>query len=305
MRSDKLTLSSIPPDWSFLQSPSPPFQHAPDEREAFVAHMVARAALRTVLTRFDQAGIESVVVKGVATASLLYRNFWERPISDVDLRVRREDLARIISVARREDWSICRISPAYGNIVLRVQRFAVDIEASVGPPGLCSLSTNDILERARVEEHDGYFLRTPELHDHVLLLCVNVFKDKIIGANVGALRDLELVAKLKSFDVDEFVSLVRRSQARTLVWIVADWMASQRDNSVWCEVRDALAPPRYLYRRIFRALINKRRTDRMALRVLARVANDAPLERIHALLSLARWVLERYASRDESRSTRH
>ncbi|HEV3189615.1 MAG TPA: nucleotidyltransferase family protein [Polyangiaceae bacterium] len=264
-----------------------------------VTHMVARAALELISRYFKRDRIDALVVKGVATGPLLYRNVGERPISDLDLRVRRNDLTRIVALARRENLRIVRYSRAYQSVIVRIHDFDVDIESCIGAPGLCSLSTDEMFERACFQECGGLGVLTPELHDHVLLLCVNVFKDKIRAASPSAIRDLELITQLENFDAKRFALLVERKHARTIVSIVADWLARERANETWRHIRDEMAPPRQPYASLFRALI-RGRPNRWALRVLARVANDDPAERVRALVVLGRWVAERHAARRDT-----
>jgi hypothetical protein len=59
---------------------------------AAAANILRLAELETVLNALAQAGIEAIVLKGAALASAVYSNIAERPMGDVDLLIRRQQL---------------------------------------------------------------------------------------------------------------------------------------------------------------------------------------------------------------------
>lgn len=64
------------------------------------AHLRLRSAAITVLALLDEAGIETRVLKGLATAELDYPNRQLRHTGDVDLAVRPDDLARSLELLK-------------------------------------------------------------------------------------------------------------------------------------------------------------------------------------------------------------
>jgi hypothetical protein len=70
------------------------------------------------------------------------------------------------------------------------------------------------------------------------------------------------------------------------VWIVADWAAREGGSAPWGEVRDRIGrtPPRPLYVRAYRALMETRRSSRLVFPILARAGSDDPALRARALL---------------------
>jgi hypothetical protein len=128
----------------------------------------------------------------------------------------------------------------------------------------------------------------PEIHEHAVLLCVNVFKDKLAFARPHAIRDLERVATHEGFDVARFVDVARRARLTTLAWICADWLARSCHITAWAAIRDALGPraPRPLYARAFSALVARGEPTR-ALTILTRAASDDAWRRARALSALA------------------
>jgi Uncharacterised nucleotidyltransferase len=252
---------------------------ATDARAVWATHVTAKRALDVVATGFERAGVDVMAVKGIVTSRFLYREPTERPMGDVDLRIRAEDFRKARRVAEKEGWSVWQWKPSYGAFVLVVEDLAVsiDVESVIGAPGLCGLSIAEMLERATRGAY-GLDVRVPELHDHAVLLCVNVFKDKLAGAALWALEDVKRIVEVPEFDAERFVRLARRSKVASIVWIVADWMVRERGSEAWGRIRRELGgerAPRPLYAWAFRRL-RERAPKAMATRVLARVGSDDP-----------------------------
>ncbi len=178
-------------------------------------HEHARLALEQVLRGCRHEEVEALPVKGVLTARLLYTDPGQRPIQDVDLRVRPADLSRVLALGHRAGWRLVSRSRAYGTLGFDVLGFLVEFESHVGPPGLCALPVDAMLRRA-TEQSSAWGLPhlQPELHDHAVLLCVNVFKDKLVDALPWAVRDLEYVARFPGFQPERLAALPRRAGRR-------------------------------------------------------------------------------------------
>jgi hypothetical protein len=234
--------------------------------------------VRALIEECARDGIEVLPVKGIVTSSLLYSDIAERPMLDADVRVRPRDLEQALVAARRAGAEIHARFRAYQSAILMFDGMQVDVETGVGPPGLCDLSVDAMLSRATESTLLGFPHLVPELHDHALLLYVNVFKDKITLAQPASLEDVRrITAKL---DLERFTALAREAHATTLVWIVADALSLP-----------AAPPSRRTYARVMRGL--QRWPESLPTRALARWANDRPSTRIQALFHMARWSLER------------
>ena len=240
-------------------------------------HQYATEALRRVLMAFDAAGIEALPVKGVVLAHTLYDDVRQRPIADVDLRVVPRDLRRVERVAGREGWPIFRNSKQLGSRGMNVCRALVEIETTIGPPGLCAVGVEEMMKRSRKTTGGlGFEHREPELHDHALVLCVNAFKDKLVLGVPSARGDLERIARQPGFYAGVVAERARDAKLRTVVWIVADWLCEEGRGGAWDEVRTALGgrPPRARYVAWYRALRDRSPTA-PALSLLARVGSDS------------------------------
>jgi len=256
-----------------------------DARKTWALHTLAEHARAEITARFELAGIPTLAVKGIVTAETLYRDVVHRPMTDVDLRIRRKDFSRALSIARQNGWPVVRVLRAYRNIVLTKGGVSIDIETHVGPPGLCAMTVEQMLDRAHVlNQEPGRTFRTPELHDHVIVLCVNAYKDKLRGAYPWAIEDLVRIVRDPSLSIQRLVELATQSKVRTLVWLVADWLAEVRGDECWRRVRSAVGdpPPRPLYAAIMRRML-RGRPDSLANRLLARAAADTVGHRLLAL----------------------
>jgi acetolactate synthase regulatory subunit len=250
-----------------------------DARGVWARHVTARRTLETVVPVFEKAGIEVLAVKGIVTAYTLYAEPAERPLSDVDVRIRPEDFERAAGVAEEAGWPVVQWQPGYGSFVLFIGTLGlnVDVESVIGAPGLCKLSIGEMLSRAKRGLH-GSNAWVPELHDHAVLLCVNVFKDKLALAAPWALEDVRRIAEADGFVAGTFVERARAAKIASIAWIVADWMVREKKSVAWARVKAKLGgerAPRPLYAWAFRRL-QERAPRSMVTRLLARVGPDDP-----------------------------
>jgi hypothetical protein len=263
----------------------------------WIQHEVGIQILHAVATRCREASVPFLVVKGIVTSRLLYEDVAERPIGDVDIRIRPVDLRAFERLARAAGWPCVRVLRSYGSLIYDFEALSLDVESTVGPPGLCGLGVGALLDRAVWRElAPGLRVAAPEIHDHAVVLVVNVFKDKIVTATSWGLADLERVVRRPEFQRDVFVDRVRASRITTMTWIVAAWMESARGDGAWAEIRRALEAGggvRRLYARLVGlGLKGAVGHTSLSLKLLARVAADSPRMRVHALSRAAACVVE-------------
>jgi hypothetical protein len=182
-------------------------------------------------------------VKGIVTARLLYEDVSARPMADVDVRVAREDFRRLLAVARERGWRPRTDSPHLWEAVLHVGEWTVDIECAFSDPGLCAIPMRTAIARATrsVAPFEFEHLQ-PELHDHVLLLVLNAFKDGL-ETTPWAREDLLRIVRLDRFEVDLLVRRAHEGRVVSATWIVANWLATEHDSAKWREVRDTIGQP--------------------------------------------------------------
>jgi hypothetical protein len=267
-------------------------------RTAWAVQLKAQAAARTIIEACARDGIDLLPVKGILTSRTLYTDIAERPMMDVDLRVRPRDLERAIAIARKLGTLVMRLR-AYRSAIVEVRSMQVDLETSVGPPGMCGLTVEAMLSRASKSSLLGFPHLVPDIHDHALLLAVNVFKDKLALAHEGPMQDARRIVRLPDFDPDTFARRAKESSASTLGWIVADYMFRELGEARWGDVRDALGEPgraRYVRRmaQLERGQPGRRgEPGSLPLRVLSRVVHDEPSAWIPALFRMGAWAVER------------
>jgi hypothetical protein len=255
-----------------------------DRAGTWALHECAAEAFRKVVEVTRGAGIDVLPVKGIVLAHTLYESVEERPMADVDFRVRHRDLRRLAALAENVGWPIRVPSKQLGTLDALVNTTLIEFESSIGPPGVCAIGVEDMMARATTRTTLGVDHLEPEVHDHALLLCVNAFKDKLALGPPWTREDLYRIAVTPTFDARKFVARVREAELVALVWIVANWLSERPGETVWTVVRDSLDGgrlPRYAtsYTRLVR-----RDPESFALRLLARAASDSPALRLKAIV---------------------
>ncbi len=215
---------------------------ADEGRANWMRHASAIRILRHVVTALGAEGIPVLPVKGVITAHGLYEDVALRRISDIDLRVRRSDYKSVLRIARAHGWSPMTESPALWEALLKVEGCDVDVECTLGPPGLCALSVDEVIERARAHVAPfGFPHLQPESNDHALILVLNAFKDGL-RPMPWAREDLVRIARQSQFDGNVLVARAHRGRVRSALWIVAHWLAEDHGAAEWARVRDLIGP---------------------------------------------------------------
>jgi hypothetical protein len=223
-----------------------------DRKSNWAGHVTAAEVLRTVLFRLEERGIEVVPVKGVVTARTLYDDIALRHAGDVDLRIRPSDFQLAVEVAQANGWSPKTGLPILWQTVFDVMGCEVDVETTLGPPGLCGISVATVLSRAAVDETlFGFAVRKIEFHDHVLVLVLNAFKDGFRSLP-WSFEDLRRIVTAPEFEPDSLIMLAREGQVATVLWLVADWLAREHGFAEWSVVRDRIGthPPSHRVARI-------------------------------------------------------
>ncbi len=270
-----------------------------DPLSNWIQHEYAAEALRGTLELLEGAGVETLAVKGVALARSLYADVAERPMVDIDLRVRTHDfrhLVRTLRGAQRElDWSSTHV----GSVRFRERGVLVEFETAVGPPGACGLTVDTMFSRARWrEDASGLRFREPEIHDHAILLCMNVFTD-FLRTRPWAFEDLRRIVRAPGFDAPTFVALCRTSRVVTAAFAVASFLGVSGD-ARWAELARTLEAlhPRRAYLALYDWMCARSPLPKTQL-VVAQVASDAVRGQMVGLtlcvVGMGAWKLRRMA----------
>jgi Uncharacterised nucleotidyltransferase len=232
-----------------------------ERRATWVRYEMGVNALRQVVDALGEARIDVLPVKGIVTAHQLYDDVADRPMSDIDVRIRRADFSRALDMGRARGWPIIEHTPRFWEGAFLLPGIMVELESTIGPPGLCSLTVDELLARAsRIVGPFGFEHFEPELNDHALMLCINAFKDRLFALNRWALDDLTRIVRHSEFDATLVARRACVGGVATAVWIVADWLARELGADRWCEVRDRIGrtPPSPHFARAYRAVTRAR-----------------------------------------------
>jgi hypothetical protein len=203
-------------------------------------HQTALVVLQHVVETLAVAGIRVLPVKGVVTSRILYEDPGERPMQDIDVRLALPDLRLALEVARARGWTSHRESPRLHEVVFEVDHWQIDVECTLGPPGLCATTVAQILRRAsRVTTPFAHL--EPDLHDHALLLVLNAFKDGLRPTPWG-LEDLRRIGRHAGLDPCRLVERAREGKVLSVLWIVADWLSEQEGAVEWRAAREMVGP---------------------------------------------------------------
>jgi len=244
---------------------------------AWVKHQLATERLRDVVTALEAHGVPVVPVKGIVSAYTLYADPAERPMSDVDLRLRIPDFQKAIWLARKLGWPAVTHTPRLWEAEIGFRGCPVELEASLGPPGLCAIRIDEVLERSTLGTRFGFPCREPALHDHALILCINAFKD-LLSPPAWSIEDLDRITRLPAFSVDALCDLARRGRVVTAVAIVMAWMQELRGNATCGTVCEALGgPARPTFARGYRWMTEHRVLFPYDSLLVPSVASDSPI----------------------------
>jgi hypothetical protein len=228
-----------------MVDPLQPDAADPSARDNWILHTAMARILRQIVSALETQGIPVLPVKGIVTAHALYDDVASRPIGDIDLRIPRRHFRQAVRIAQSHGWKPRTESPVLWNAMLEIDGCEVDIECSLGPPGLCAVSVEDVIHRAhRAVEPLGFSHLQPELTDHALILVLNAFKDGL-HPTPWSLEDLRRIARHELFDVDLLIARAREGRVVSALWVVADWLVEMHGAAEWRAVRDGIGsrPP--------------------------------------------------------------
>jgi hypothetical protein len=244
--------------------------------------MAAARALRATIEVASKAAVELVAVKGAVTSFLLYDDVSERPLGDVDVRIRPTDRVALRDAARAAGFHVLADGGPYDNLTLAFGDIAVDVECHVGAPYMTALTVDDLLRTAVTVRHPlGFAVRVPDTAHHAFVLAVNCFKDKLADITPWAREDTRRIVLAPDFSVNRLTQVAHDARAHTLLYLVAEHFSgrapTEPSSVVWNELRNALEKDaRRGYLTAYHALEPWAR-DSALFRALTRVVSDWPL----------------------------
>jgi len=148
-------------------------------RHTWFSNQARLAKLVQVSNVLAEAGVEVIVLKGVALAYGFYPNPGVRPMDDLDILVRPAQTAMAVDVLIRHDWSAPVPDPVTHLIVINGTEFLdpagdrLDLHAHLLPVGL--RSDRDALrwQRAVTIDAEGVSIQTLDATDQLLQVCIH------------------------------------------------------------------------------------------------------------------------------------
>jgi hypothetical protein len=267
-----------------------------------------RSAAATFFRLADAAGVRAAPIKGLVVGPELYDNGFERPFGDVDVLVAWRDLGRLVATARRAGLELVYDSKQLGCVNIIVPPgIAMDVRSTIAPPMMSSESAESVLRRA-VREHDPRICDAPILlldrQDHLLLLVMDAWMDKLTIGRDRHLLDLELALESWMRSPREFAAVAHRAGLAAAASAVFTWVARETGSAVAREAVAALEPLPLLAGLVgatLEARVLPRAPHAAASRLGIRVTADRPLRAV-ASLALGALGAGRYAIRHGSSS---
>jgi hypothetical protein len=259
----------------------------PQAAQNWARQELALSITERAFATLEKNGIRAMPVKGLVLARQVY-DITERPISDVDLLVEPADVRRALAVARTEGWTVVWDTRLVGSFNFVLEGLAFDLKSSLGPPGMSALGVSTMLARAvETRESLGFLHRRIELHDHVLLLAIDAFKDGLGRGKPWAREDLVRLAAVADFSARSLVDRAIDARLQTMLALVADWVLASGPAPSWSTIRELVQkmPLRSHYIARYRRLlaVTTGSVPRWRLSAMTRTVSDSPWKRALAL----------------------
>ncbi len=118
----------------------------------------------------------------------------------------------------------------------------------------------------------------PELHDHALILVLNLFKDGL-RYMPWSLEDLRRIVRQEQFDAEVLVSRAREGHVLSALWIVADWLSERESGDEWRLVRERVGhrPPSTRVAAVYRYVLARGWPPKPGLLTVA-TSNDRAMQ---------------------------
>lgn len=206
-----------------------------DPVSTWIHHEYTELAAAYVLRILARASIPVLAVKGFALARTLYDDVSERPMVDVDLRISPRHFRHAKLALRAAGLVLDRSSASLGCLGVHWRGVLVEIESHLGPPGVSRLSIEQLIECSSLYRQGTLEFRIPELHDHAIILCLNVFKD-LLEVRPWAIQDLKRMGQHAQFSPTTLVDRARKAGVERIVYIVAQWLVREHMLYEWQQV---------------------------------------------------------------------
>jgi hypothetical protein len=180
--------------------------------------------LLLLLELFDKHSIPAVPFKGLVLAAEAYGNLALRQICDLDILVHERDFIRTKELLISQGYRMLNTSE-HEAIFLQAQLLRedglVNVDLHYGIPGtsakLFEINTEPFWERLEQQSLAGTRILTLSPEDHLLVLCVEEYKDygKMLAKHCNV---AELIRANPHLDWDRFIQQVRTLRIKQIVY---------------------------------------------------------------------------------------
>ena len=152
--------------------------------------------LKDLLEAFSKNGIEAIVFKGLVLAHFVYQDLGVRPMTDIDILVKKEDVAGVDRLLKDLGYSVPFDIKVFSSVDANLYHNSVLYEShssSFGPAFvhvywhllnlfpynraiLDKFSMDDIWKGSQVLDMDGLALKTLSVEHHLIYLSMHAFK---------------------------------------------------------------------------------------------------------------------------------
>jgi hypothetical protein len=198
-----------------------PFDIAEKMRSAYhgsaVINLKLYKQLLKIVDLFDKRGIEVILLKGAHLAEAVYVNIALRPMSDIDLLVKKNDLPEVHKILLAADYGFKNEKPLSDSKHLApyVKQDEVSLEVHfhiTNPPYSNRISLDDLWKRSRVEKFENTRVRVLSPEDLLIHLCLHAGIQH--GFEMGLITCYDIVYTLEKYNNDfNWDSFWNRSEA--------------------------------------------------------------------------------------------
>jgi hypothetical protein len=189
--------------------------------------MQLEGRLGEILDHLHGAGIDPVVLKGGALAIAVFPEFRDRPMGDLDLLVRREELDAALQVVRAAGWDWNPWTAAaeryethhHARPLLDTQGSlkSIEVHTDLFPPGHpFEISADGVRERAHQHDWAGRRVWVPDEYDMLLHACLHfAWSHRMQDGAWRTVLDVITLTTRPGFDWDVFTSRMHSDASAT------------------------------------------------------------------------------------------
>lgn len=146
-------------------------------RQTWYRNRIAEAALLEAIEAFQESGVESLALKGMALIGLAYQEPGVRPMNDIDLLVHGRDLRRAIGALEAAGWNLSPPRSAEFSRLLRLfharalrhrSGIELDLHRHILEESNWSHADAGVWERRRTVELSNHSVETMSPTDHLI-----------------------------------------------------------------------------------------------------------------------------------------